>query len=336
METMELDYKQDIIQTRTGNVGSSDARMLQQIAELGQVPKSAYKRMAVIKGLAENQDVTTPAMRFGDYIENQVFANLKASDERWQSNPCIKSTKYSRPNIGCLTHVDFMLQDDKNKVLTIGECKATKLSFEQARNEYICQIRHHYLLAQEYARSLGYYDVKILLCVYDANGVDYDEHEFNPSRLTVKQLRNMEKESCRYKLADAMDIVSSFLESFDSYYEGDEIDSVYLPEKVKHEFDAITNVLEEIKERKTKVEEFKARLFDFMSSHDIKSVKNDAWSITRVDPTESRQFDSKAFLADYATKHPRAYKKLVSGFEKVVERKGSVQIRLKDKKDNNE
>lgn len=329
METMELDYKQDIIQTRTGNVGSSDAKMLQQIAELGQVPKSAYKRMAVIKGLTESQDVTTPAMRFGDYIENQVFANLKASDERWQSNPCIKSTKYSRQNVGCLTHVDFMLQDDKNKVLTICECKTTKLSFEQARNEYICQIRHHYLLAQEYARSLGYYDVKILLCVYDTNGVDYDNHEFNPSRLTVKQLRNMEKESCRYKLADAMDIVSSFLESFDSYYEGDEIDSVHLPEKVKQEFDTITTILSEIKEREAKVEEFKTRLYDFMLSHDIKSIKSETWGITRVDATESRQFDSKAFLSDYATKHPRLYNKLVKAYEKVVKRKGNVQIRIK-------
>ena len=139
----------------------------------------------------------------------------------------------------------------------------------------------------------------------------------------------MEKESCRYKLADAMDIVSSFLESFDSYYEGDEIDSVHLPEKVKQEFDTITTILSEIKEREAKVEEFKTRLYDFMLSHDIKSIKSETWGITRVDATESRQFDSKAFLSDYAAKHPRAYKKLVSGFEKVVKRKGSVQIRVK-------
>ena len=329
METMELDYKQDIIQTRTGNVGSSDARTLQQIAELGQVPKSAYKRMAVIKGLAENEDITTPAMRFGDYIENQVFANLKASDERWQSNPCVYSTRYARKNVGCLTHIDFLLQDDENKVLTVGECKATKLSFEQARHEYAYQICHHFLLAQELAKSLGGYKIKVMLCVYDANDVDYNDHEFDPSRLTVKQLRNIDKEAKTYRLSDAMDIVNDFLENFNEYYEGDEIESEYLPEKVKQEFDTITTILAEIKERETKVEEFKTRLYEFMLSHDIKSIKNENWSITRVDATESRQFDSKAFLSDYATKHPRAYKKLVSGFEKVVKRKGSVQIRIK-------
>lgn len=327
-----FDYKQDIIRTRTGNVGSSDARMLQQIAELGQVPKSAYKRMAVIKGLVENQDITTPAIRFGDYIENQVFANLKEKDERWQSNPCVFSTKYKRTNVGCLTHIDFLLEDDENKTLTICECKATKLSFEQARHEYAYQLCHHFLLAQELAKSLGGYKVKILLCVYDANDVDYNDHEFDPSRLTVKQLRNIEKESSKYMLSDAMDIVSSFLESFDSYYEGDEIDSVYLPEKVKQEFDTITTILTEIKEREAKVEEFKARLYDFMLSHDIKSIKNEAWGITRVDESTSKQFDSKRYFNDFASKHPRLYSKIRKEYDKTVQKKGYVIIKLKDKK----
>ena len=60
------DYKIDIEQSRKGNLGSSDARMLQQIAELGVVPKSAVKRLAIVKGLAENDNVYTPAMAFGD------------------------------------------------------------------------------------------------------------------------------------------------------------------------------------------------------------------------------------------------------------------------------
>jgi hypothetical protein len=190
------------------------------------------------------------------------------------------------------------------------------------------------LLGCERAKELGGYKVKVMLCHYLTDGIDLTQpFEFDPSRLTVKTLRNMEKHSKSYQIAEAMDIVDVFLEDFNEFYEGDEIDSAYLPEKVKQEFNTITNVLAEIKEREQKVEEFKARLFDFMSSHDIKSIKNDAWSITRVDPTESRTFDSKRFLEDYASKHPRAYKKLVSGFEKVVKRKGSVQIRLKGKKD---
>lgn len=327
----ELDYKKDIIQTRTGNVGSSDAKILQQIAELGCVPKSAYKRLAVVKGIIENQDVTTPAMRFGDYIENQVFANLKASDERWQSNPCVFSIRYARKNVGCLTHIDYLLQDDERKILTVGECKATKLTFDQARNEYKYQLCHHYLLAKEIAKSLGDYSVRIMFCVYDTNGLDYSENKFDTSRLTVKQLRSIDKEARMYRLSDAMDIVNDFLETFDSYYDGDEIESKYLPEKVKQEFDTITTILAEIKERETKVEEFKKRLCDFMQEKGVKSIKNDAWAITLAQASESVSVDYKAIFAnEIEAKRPRVANKLKKQYQKTTKKRAYVTIKIKD------
>ena len=51
------DYKQEIIDTRKGCLGSSDGRILSQISTLGYVPKSAYKRMAVLKSLIEHKDI---------------------------------------------------------------------------------------------------------------------------------------------------------------------------------------------------------------------------------------------------------------------------------------
>ena len=322
--------KQEIFATRTGCLGGSDARLIQSVAEAGKIPQSAMKRLAVCKGLAEQPQFTNPAIEFGNYVESMVFESLHSQDARWQSNPCLVSGKYSRNNVEVIDHVDFLLVDNENRMITIAECKATHSTFEQTRDEYKWQLAHHWLLGQEVAKTRGNYSVRLLLCHYLTDGIDLTQpFEFDPSRLTVKTLRNMEKLSKSYHLTDAMDIIDSFLETFTEYYEGDEIDSVHLPEKVKQEFDTITTILSEIKEREAKVEEFKARLYDFMLSHDIKSIKNEAWGITRVDATESRQFDYKRFLEDYATKHPRAYKKLVSGFEKVVKRKGSVQIRIK-------
>lgn len=44
MEQQEVkDYKQDVAATRVGCLGSSDGKMLSQIAALGTIPKSAYK-----------------------------------------------------------------------------------------------------------------------------------------------------------------------------------------------------------------------------------------------------------------------------------------------------
>ena len=86
MEEIES-YKQNILSTRQGCLGGSDARMLSNIASIGYVPASAKKRLAVCKGLIEHENITTRAMQYGDYIEMMVYESLKAKDARWQSNP---------------------------------------------------------------------------------------------------------------------------------------------------------------------------------------------------------------------------------------------------------
>ena len=92
-------------------------------------------------------------------------------------------------------------------------------------------------------------------------------------------------------------------------------------------------ILKEIKERETKVEEFKAKLYDFLVDKEIKSIKNDEFTITRVDPSESHSFDAKKFLDDYAAKYPRKVKKLVKEFDKCIKKKGYAKITVKKKED---
>ena len=325
--------KQEIIATRTGCLGGSDARLIQSIAEAGKIPQSAMKRLAVCKGLAEQPQFTNPAIEFGNYVESMVYESLHSQDERWQSNPCLVSTKYSKPNCKVIDHVDLYLQDDDKKTITIGEVKATRSNYAQTYDEYKWQLLHHYLLGCEKAKELGGYRVKVMLCHYCTDGIDLTQpFEFDPSRLTVKTLRNMEKLSKSYHLTEAMDIVDNFLETFDEYYDGDEIPYELLPANVQGQFDDITTLLTEIKEREDKVAAFKEKLYNFLAEKNIKSIRNDAWSITRVDPTESKQFDSKRYLDDFAAKHPRQFKKMRSEYEKTVRKKGFVTIKIKEQK----
>lgn len=326
------DHKEEIINTRKGFLGGSDAKMIQQCAELGSVPKSAMKRLAVCKGLIEPENFTNVYMEYGNYIEDAVFQSLKATDERWQSNPRLESEVFSRPNCKVIDHVDFLLQDDENKVLTIAECKAVRLTFEQTRDEYKWQLAHHWRLANEMARKLGGYKVKLLLCHYRTDDVDFSQaFEFDPSRLTVKALRGMERLSNQYNIGDGMNIIDKFLETFDAYYEGDEIPSELLPANVQEQFAAVTNLLAEIKEREAKVDEFKKKLYDFLLEKNVKSIKNDAWSITRVDATTSTTFDTTRYLNDLQQEHPRVAVRLRSKYMKTTKRNGYVTIKLNDK-----
>ena len=328
---MMEDYKNDIKNTRCGALGSSDGKLIISVAESGVIPKSAYKRLAVCKGLIEQQDIPyTAAVRAGDELEMLVFEHLKANDDRYQSNPCWVSKKYSRNNVKLLTHPDIVLQDNENKILNVYEVKCTKFTFEQTKKTYKAQLIIHWVIANEIAKELGGYKVRLSLVHYSTEGMNLEDgFDFDPSRLTVKTLRNMEKLSKSYRIGEAMDLIDAFLENFNEYYDGDEIPYDILPINVQNQFDGITTLLAEIKEREDKVNAFKSKLYTFLQEKNIKSIKNDAWSITRVDPTESKQFDSKRYLEDFAAKHPRQFKKIRSEYEKTVRKRGFVTIKIK-------
>lgn len=323
-------YKQDIINTRRGCLGGSDAKLLQQVALWGKVPQSAYKRLAVCKGLVEQENITTKVMEYGDFIEQSIFEHLYDVDKRYQSNPCLVSKRYSTEQVKIIDHVDFVLQDDDNKILNLYECKASRYNINQVRSIYEAQLYHHFLLGSELAQELGDYKVNVFLCHYDTSDVDFDAPwEFNPEKISLRQVRFNNKQV--FDMPSAVAIVSNFLASFDEYYEGDEIDAAYLPEKIKNQFDAITNVLQEIKEREQKVNDFKEKLYTFLQEKGIKSIKSDTFSITLVNPSESVSVDyKKMFEMEIEAKHKVKARKLKEKYKKTTQKKGFLTIKLKD------
>lgn len=329
----QYDYKNDINSTRKGCLGGSDANLLSQVASLENVPRSAYKRLAVAKGLIENDNITTRVMAFGDFIENAIYSLLSEKNDGYISNPLWVSGKYSTKDLKLICHPDFALYDEEKKVLNVYECKATRFSVEQTRDTYKNQLFIEWTLANEIVKSKGDgWKVNMFLCHYNTDGVNIDdEFEFDPERLTVHRLRMKDN---LFDIVKAMSITSDFMQTFDYYSDEDEIQAQYLPEKVKAEFDAVSVVLSEIKEREKTVDEFKARMTDFMQQKSIKSIKSEDWSITLVAASESVQFDHKKFLADLSDKHPRKAKKLRKDYEKRVTKGAYVQIKL-SKKDNN-
>ena len=328
------DYKQEITQTRVGCLGSSDGKILAQIATLGKVPKSAYKRLAVCKGLIPQEEIPkSAAMKAGDDIEMAVYQHIMAikRDPRCESNPLWVSDKYSRKNVKLISHPDIVLKDDARKMLFVYEVKTTKFSFEDTRDEYKTQLYIHYILGKELAAKYGDgWGVKVFLVHYSTEGLDLENGiEFDPMRLTVKSA------SFNSKVFDvnlAMDVTNEFLEGFNEYYEGDDIDADLLPAKIKEEFDLVAATLVEIKEREDMVDAFKKKLYQFMVSHDIKSIKNSSFSIARVDPTESRSFDAKRYIEVLKKEHPRKAKKIIDEYTKVTNRKGYATIRVKEEK----
>lgn len=328
METTGFEYKGEIMATRCGSLGSSDGHLLAQVAALGYIPKGAMKRLAVCKGLIPQEEIPkTDAILAGDLMEKCIYEHLSASGSGWESNPLWVSEKFSRENVRLISHPDIVREDAEKKCIYVYEVKTTKGSVEETLDRYRAQLYIHWMLGRERAMEKGRgWKVKLFLVHYDTTDLDLANAEFEPSRITVREVHSVRN---AFDLHNAMDIVNAFLGTFDEYYEGDEIDSELLPVNVKAEFEKVTAVLREIKERENIVEDFKAKLYDFMRDKGIKSIKNEVWSIVRTDDSESRTFDGKRYLDDMRQEHPRKAAKVLAEYTKVTKRKGYVTIKLK-------
>lgn len=319
-------YKDEIISSRVGNLGGSDARILAAIAKNGCVQRAQVERLAIAKGLYERPNITNIAMQYGDFIENMIYDSLVQVDERWESNKCFRSQKYGREGLGLLVHIDFSLFDEsRDKPLLLWvECKATTTDIEQTYKDYKEQLYVEYVLGKELAEQLGA-DFKLELCHYDASVMFEDEFQlqfaFDPDKISRKKV--IFKKPV-FDISSGMDIAAQYVSEM-TEYKREEIDWDYLPAEVQEQMKQVNNILVSIKEKQDSIEEFKSRFYDFLCKNEIKSVKTPYFTISRVDEAISMQFDKVKF----ASEHPE----LVAEYQKEVKKKGYVLIKTKAVKD---
>lgn len=315
------DYKEEIIASRKGFLGGSDGAMLARIAKNGCVQKSDHERLAIVKGLWQKENITTVPMRYGDYIENQVYNVFLRDNPAWKNNLRYESKKYKRDNVGLLVHIDFSLQRDDIKTLRWIECKATTSDTDKTINDYFPQLWIEYNLGMEMANELGY-NFEFRLIHYQVGEMPDSDSDFtfDPARAVS---RHVVFPSDIFNIKKAMDVINDFLPTMTEFYR-DDIEYGYLPAPVQEEFNAIATVMQEIKAREDEVATFKAKMYDFLLAQDIKSIKCPFFTISRVDESISIQFDSKKYKAE----HPRLYKK----YTKEVKKKGYALIKLKEDK----
>lgn len=319
------DYKDEIISSRVGNLGGSDARILAAIAKNGCVQRAQVERLAIAKGLYERPNITNIAMQYGDFIENMIYDSLVQVDERWESNKCFRSQKYGREGLGLLVHIDFSLFDEsRDKPLLLWvECKATTTDIEQTYKDYKEQLYIEYMLGKELAEELGA-DFKLELCHYDASVMFEDESQlqfaFDPDKISRKKV--VFKKPV-FDISFGMDIASKYVSEM-TEYKREEIDWDYLPAEVQEQMKQVNNILVSIKEKQDSIEEFKSRFYDFLCKNEVKSIKTPYFTISRVDESVSMQFDKAKFAAE----HPE----MVDKYQKVVKKKGYVLIKTKEVK----
>lgn len=302
-----MEHKEEILKTRQGGLGSSDAQMVERIAIRGGLSESDRQRVAELLGLAERKQFSTGATRLGDEIEMGIFEIIKTKYPQTKSNPYYKSEKLSEEyGFSISNHIDYEVETEKELIWI--ENKATKYPLETTLTIYKSQLNWHYMLLKEKAKSkrkkarlfLSHYQTNQTDC-FDANNLHLTEFLNGNDKLIKRGLELLKKE------------IKGFV-----YSPKDELYAEYLPSSVQEEFSLMGDYFKQIKTMNEQLDSFKERMVVLMIEANVKSIKSDDFTLTLVEESKTTTFDKKKFGTDYP--------ELLCKYTKTADRKAYVKI----------
>ena len=307
-----MKHKQEIINTRVGGLGSSDAKMVVGIAERETLNYADRERIAVMLGLAEKRQITSKAIELGNIIEDAVFEVFKTQfGESIMSNPRytmeIPSITFRVSN-----HIDFEISTPDELIWI--EHKSTIHGINQALDSYKYQLAWHAMLGQDKAQAEGK-KFKLLLSHYDTNEFD---GTFDADKLSIVEVTP--NTHLIDKICKGLLIINEQIPTFEWQPNEGILHASALPTEINDKCEMMAEYLRKIKEMTEQVDTFKQRMCELMVANNVKSIVTDAFTITLVEQSVSTTFDKAKFTKE----HPD----MVAQYEKKSIRKPYVTIKL--------
>ena len=294
------DQKKEIIATRKGGFGGSDAKMFYKVGQKGIEALSDMdkRRIAVALGQIPYEDTfTTEAMEAGNEFEAWLAENEYKDRSIWENNHKISGDAFATRNFVVFAHADFY-NADENIVI---EAKYTSSDLEQTIADYQPQLQWYHMLGASH--------------VYLTKGTQGDT--FRESKL-----RKIEKDEYYIStITKGIHLIDDFCDTF--IYEPK--DEWGINDLLPYEQTAVikmTSVLSEIKRMEQEAEELKSKLLETMLKHNVKSLKHDDYTLTVVPEGITSRFDKAKLLKD----HPEIKE---SDYTTLSERKAYLKINLK-------
>lgn len=306
-----MEHKNEIINTRVGGLGSSDAKMVVGIAERGTLNYADKERIAVMLGLAEKRQITTKAIELGNIIEDAVFEVFKTQfGENITSNPRYEIQLYLDYRVS--NHIDFEISTPDELIWI--EHKSTIHGISQALEDYKYQLAWHAMLGTDKALGEGK-KFKLFLSHYDTNDFNgsFDASKFGIVEVTPSQ-HHIDK------ISKGLLIINDAIKKFEWSEDEGICHASQLPQEINDKCQQIAEYLRHIKELTEQVDTFKAKMCELMTDNNVKSIITDHFTITLVEQSVSTTFDKKKFEKE----HPE----LVGMYEKKSVRKPYVTIKI--------
>ena len=329
------DNKEEIIQSRVGGLGSSDAAFVVRIGKRESIEEADKFRLAVMLGIEETKIFSSSQTELGNIIEERIFNFVQSKYTNAQSNPKYVSAKLSKKyGFDILNHIDFeIIESDK---LIQVEHKSTIKSLSETYNQYKEQLYWHYILGLEKAKELGLSKYELRFSHYNTSEIsDINDFVLEDRLYTSlligdeKNFKNGQDNSLKDYILNGLQIISDAIiinrdEFVSAYVKKETIDANTLPEKQLEIISAMAKIVSDIESKELELKEFKAKMYNVMKANNIKSIKNEYFTMTLVEDHKMTKFDSKAFEID----RPNMYKKYL----KVSNVKGSLKINVKKEK----
>lgn len=304
--------KENIIKTRTGGFGSSDAKMIATIGKKGSLSQTANKRIALMLGLIQKDEFTTSAIRLGNHIEDAIFNSLKGRAENAISNPYYKSKKLSkRYGFDVINHIDIEMETENQ--LVWYEIKATIKDIEETYEEYKYQLAWHYMLLNE--RCKGKKEILQLVHYNTSNSIN----SFDINNVSIKKVNFSDIQNLIDEILEGLLIISTILPNFQ--YQTAEIGCELLPKETKELLPKIYNLLNIAKEAEEQANKFKEQLKDSMQKYGIMAIDNEYFKAVFMPESSQDRFDTKTLKVD----QPDIYSKYI----KKTKVNSSIRLTLK-------
>lgn len=158
----DFSYKEDIIATRKGGFGSSDAKMILKLSEGGELNAEDRKRIAEMLGLKEHEDFTSWEIQRGNEYEQYAFDAMLMAFPQAISNPFYISENMSNSfGFSIFNHIDMEVETETE--ITWYEMKTSRKEVADVIRDYNPQFAWHWMLLSEKAAAIGKKPKLILL-----------------------------------------------------------------------------------------------------------------------------------------------------------------------------
>ena len=294
-------HKQEILNTRVGGLGGSDAAMVLKIGQKGieSLSESDKIRLAVMTGQIPYKPIpTNEAMQRGNDFEKWLHENDLNGFE-WNEKISLKNNIYP---FDVFAHADFIYYDryyyPNGSVI---EAKCTSKNIDDTISDYKAQLQWYYLI--------GVSQVQICHCMQNEI---FEYNKFKPIKKDNEIIS---------QLHTGLKLIDKFVKGWVYVPKEEWTDGDLLPFE-KTEIDLMYKSLSEIKRLEAEIEMYKSNLLKMFEENNVKSLKADEYSITYVGESITKTLDKSKLFKD----HPEISE---SDYQKTTVKKPYLKIQLK-------